>query len=179
LHLEVSDLRKVKILTLLLISLTFKAEAREVSDSIQTNKVHLLIGAGNYEALYAGLQHKINKKEYLQFALGIKPLGLKREKYYSGFLCYGSKWIKKDDQLIIPALQIKTVLWVIDNRSYKFSFIGINPELALEVKLNEKLKLAAAAGVIYNTMVKYKRKTYENVGWPREFQPSFSMHLCF
>lgn len=53
------------------------------------------------------------------------------------------------------------------------------PEVGLGYKLNDKIAIMTNGGVSYNIQMIYKRKTYEEVGWPYDWQPTFSIQLKY
>jgi hypothetical protein len=76
-----------------------------------------------------------------------------------------------------PSIQLKVMYWDLNNTSFRFAFLGINPELRFGINLPKQNKLFFSAGACYNSQLIYKRKSYEEVGWPYIWQPSFSLQF--
>jgi hypothetical protein len=143
------------------------------------NKFAIVGGVGNYEYVHIGLNRSIKKNYYLEAAVGIKPWGISKEKYAMGYLCFGGTILKQKERKIQPYLHLKLLVWDLDNPYNQFVFLGINPEIKFSYKINQRTQLAANIGAIYNNMLYYNRKTYEEVGWPKQWQPSFSVELLY
>lgn len=141
----------------------------------------ILAGIGNYEYLHAGMNIPVGKRSYLETALGLKPWNISSETYAMIYVQFGVPMLKKSAgaRFIEPHLQAKAVTWYFDNEFNTFAMLGIGPEVRLTHYLNSSFQLAANGGIIYNTNLHYERKTNEEVGWPKEWQPSFSIQVCY
>lgn len=149
------------------------------TDSTKTHALQVISGVGNYEEFYLGLEKNISSKGYLEGAIGLRPYNRAHEKYYMSYICYGERWVAERKRRLVPSRHLKLLFWHLENDVYAFTFLGINPELRLSFSLNKKFTIYSSGGIVYNTMLAYNRKTYNDVGWPREFQPSFSLHLSY
>lgn len=155
-----------------------KYNASANNDSLQGKFV--LAGLGNYEYVYGGLNLSFKNKIYLEAASGIKPWNFSNEKYFMGYFTLGKYIVsKKNTSKILPTLHLKLIGWNFENVYNKFVMLGINPEIRLGYKLNSFFNLNLTGGVIYNTLLYYKRKTYLEVGWPVGWAPSFSVQLLY
>ncbi|MDQ3049230.1 MAG: hypothetical protein M3R27_16915 [Bacteroidota bacterium] len=148
------------------------------SDSIRT-KTAVFIGAGNYEYLHLGFNSSIKQKHYVEIAAGIKPWGFNTSQYQSAYLLAGTRLFKKRSLLISPSIHLKCIGWHFNNRYNRFVVLGINPELRFSIRLKNHFSLSINAGGLYNTPLYYERKTFEEVSWPKEWQPSFSFQLFY
>lgn len=117
----------------------------------------------------------------MEAAFGLKPWALFREKYTMGYLLFGAPVLKRKEtpRKINPFLQLKSLIWNLNNRYNRLAMFGINPELRLQYDLSERMFLCGNGGIIYNMLLYYQRKTYSEAGWPKEFQPSFSLQLFY
>ncbi len=146
-----------------------------------TNKTDVLLGGGNYEYLHGGLKITNKKEYYFETAIGLKPWRFSEEKYFMGYVAFGSDYpvIKEKQRLFVPSLQLKLLIWDLDNKFNHFLFWGVTPEVGLSYRLNEKIKIKVNGGVAYNMQIIYQRKTYEEVGWPKDWQPTFSIQINY
>jgi len=148
------------------------------NDSLNTVKI--IAGVGNYEYLYAGLNIPILKTSYTEFAIGIKPWNFSSEFYAMMYFDVGLPLFETGKHHLLRAyLQPKAVTWYFNNEYNRFVFIALGGEIRLTYSLNRKIDLSASAGALYNLELHYERKTYEEVGYPKELQPSFSVQLAF
>lgn len=135
----------------------------------------LVAGIGNYEYLHAGINFPIKKKYYFEMAAGIKPWGFNNYNYQMMYFDFGRKLLKEKPGNIKLFLHLKLLTWHFNNPYNEFLVEGINPELGLTYSINKKSLLSVNGGLLYNSPFYYDRKTYREVGWPNEWQPSFSL----
>lgn len=145
---------------------------------VSTDRLAIIAGAGNYEYLHAGVNIPIKHNYYFETAIGIKPWGF-NERYMMGYVCFGGQLLKEKQKKIKPYLHLKLLCWDLDNAYNHFLFLAINPEIRVCYTVNKRIQLCGNVGGLYNSMLYYKRKTYEEVGWPKEWQPSFSLQLLY
>lgn len=139
------------------------------------NKTYIITGMGNYETLYAGVQKEYRGKHSIEFALGTNPFMLH---YQMGYLS-GSATVYHQNKIPFDIqMQLKALVWNYEDRYVHFIIFTPNPELRIARNFG-KIRLAISGGYVYNTPLLYKRKTYLEVGWPREWQPSFSIQTQF
>lgn len=146
--------------------------------SVSADRLAIIVGAGNYEYLHAGVNVPIKHRYYFETSIGIKPWGF-NERYMMGYVCFGGQLLKEKQKKIKPYLHLKLLCWDLDNAYNHFLFLAINPEIRISYAINERIQLCGNIGGLYNSMLYYKRKTYEEVGWPKEWQPSFSLQLFY
>ena len=161
----------------LMLFLLLSSEA--TADPIPKRRYGLFTGIGNYEYFHAGAQFILKNKNYFEVAGGIKPWNVTDQKYRMGFVSYGFPFLKKKDTKLKYFLQLKALLWNLDNDSYRFTMLGTAAEIKGEFPLGSTWSLFANAGIMYNNLLKYDRKSFEEVGFPKDFQPSFSLQLCY
>ncbi|HYV90750.1 MAG TPA: hypothetical protein VE978_03170 [Chitinophagales bacterium] len=155
----------------------FSAQAQS-SDSI--NSISIIGGAGNYEYLYSGFNFPFATNFYLETAIGIKPWNLKTEFYAMTYVDIGIPLFDSEHQPLLQLyLQPKFFCWYFNNEWNRFIFLGLAPEARLRYPISGRLGLCGTVGVIYNLQLYYERKTYEEVGYPKELQPSFSLQLSY
>lgn len=137
----------------------------------------VFLGIGNYEYLHVGINVPIRKKYYFEMAAGIKPWGFENYNYQMAYLGFGRKLLKEKPRKLNLFLQLKLLTWHFNNKYNEFLVEGINPELRLVYTINKKVSVSMNGGVLYNFPLYYDRKTYLEVGWPHEWQPSFSVQF--
>ena len=148
------------------------------NDSVR--QVKMIVGVGNYEYLYSGINMQIFKIAYAEFAIGIKPWNFSSEFYAMTYLDAGLSLFNNAKHPVIRTyLQPKAVTWYFNNDFNRFVFIGLGAELRLVYSITDKIEAAGSAGALYNFELYYERKTYEEVGYPKELQPSFSVQFLF
>lgn len=132
-------------------------------------------GIGNYEYLHVGINVPIRKKYYFEIAAGIKPWGFENYNYQMAYLGFGRKLLKEKPRKLNLFIQLKLLTWHFNNKYNEFLVEGINSELRLTYSINKRSMISLNGGVLYNSPLYYDRKTYLEVGWPHEWQPSFSL----
>ncbi|MDP2174931.1 MAG: hypothetical protein Q8K70_03370 [Bacteroidota bacterium] len=147
--------------------------------SIQAQPMQLKFGIGNYEGLNIGMRHTF-KKLHFEYGLGA-DLNVFQQGYNTNVhALLGKKLFKKRaEQPLQYYFQFKTLLWYIENPSNQFLNASFSPELMIKKKLNSDFELAAYLGFVWTTNLKYVRKTYQEIGFPREFQPGFGLQLFY
>lgn len=143
------------------------------------HQVFLFTGIGNYEYLHAGINIPVKTKYCVEIAAGVKPWGFNKSNYQMAYLSFGRVLLREQLRKIQPYLSLKILTWHFNNRYNEFVVLSVNPELRLSFALNEKMILAINGGLLYNSPFYYERKTYLEVGWPKEWQPSFSMQFLY
>lgn len=144
------------------------------------NKPIPFLGYGYYENLCLGLSGKVSKKPYLASSVGINPFVLKNTLLLSYSFSAGKSLFcmpKKTDQRI--NLQAKSVLWYYNNPNNRFLNFTVGPELSSKLLVKSKHSFLISAGVAYNFVLLYQRKSYNEVGWPLEIQPTLSFIYLF
>ncbi len=157
--------------------LSFNALALQ-TDSLN-KKTALFIGFGNYEYLHIGISYSVKQKHYAELAVGIKPWAFNKSNYQMAYFCLGTMLSETKTYKLTPSIHLKCIIWSFDNEFNKFVVLGINPEFRITKKIKNQYTLSLNAGALYNSPLTYKRKTYEEVGWPKEWQPSFSVQFLY
>ncbi len=136
---------------------------------------YLLAGIGNYETLFGGVNKTYPSNIYFETGLGINPI----RPSYQMFYVSGGKLFKGNKQWpFVIGMQVKALVWHVNNRYNQFIIFSPNPELRITKNI-KNIKCALNLGYLYNTPLLYKRKTSLEVGWPYEWQPSFSFQLMY
>jgi len=148
------------------------------TDSLN-KKTALFIGLGNYEYLHIGISYSFKQEHYAELALGVKPWRISNSTYQMAYFCLGTKLSETKIFKLKPAIHLKCIIWHFDNDYNQFVVIGINPEFRITRKIKKEFAISITAGALYNSQLIYKRKTYAEVGWLKEWQPSFSLQLLY
>ena len=91
------------------------------------------------------------------------------------YLNFGRKLLKEKPRKLNLFIQLKLLTWHFNNKYNEFLVEGFNPELRLTYTINKRSLISLNGGILYNSPFYYDRKTYQEVGWPHEWQPSFSV----
>jgi hypothetical protein len=152
-----------------------KAQTTPVKDPVS-----LIAGIGNYEYLHAGVHIPFSGNHYFETGAGIKPWNFKSEFYASTFLGAGFPLFNSDKSFLFKTIhQAKVFFWYFNNEYNRFVFFGLGPEARIVYSLSRRMNLCGSFGAVYNFQIYYERKTYEEVGFPKELQPSFSFQIQF
>lgn len=142
-------------------------------------KKSIFIGAGNYEYLNVGFTSSIKQKHYVELAAGIKPWEFNSSTYQMAYFCLGTKLFNERNFLFTPNIHLKCLVWQFNNDYNRFVVMGINPEFRITKSLRNNFALSISTGIVYNSPLYYNRKTYLEIGWPKEWQPSFSIQFFY
>lgn len=163
---------RLTILSLLIFSQSLLLKAQQ--DTLK-QRPFVFAGIGNYEYLHVGINVPIRKKYYFELAAGIKPWGFKNYNYQMAYLDFGRRLLKEKPGKLNLFIQLKLLTWHFNNKYNEFLVEGINPEFRLAYSITKKAMISLNGGLLYNSPLYYNRKTYLEVGWPHEWQPSFSL----
>ena len=159
--------------------LTFHCRAVAQQDT-SLQRIYAIAGFGNYEYLWGGMGFTFGNLYYAEAGIGIKPWGAGTH-YSQAHASLGIRIRSKHKQCkhIKISMHAKCFLWQLDNEFNYFAALGAGPELRLAYTRKKRLASSINIGGIYNTVIRYRRKTFTEAGWPREFQPSFSIQLNY
>ena len=159
--------------------LTFWVCFTFICSSTQAQNHQLKLGLGNYEGLNVGMRHSYSKFDF-EYGLGTDFNVFQQGYNTNVHALLGKKLFKKRaEQPLQYYFQFKTLLWYIENPSNQFLNASFSPELMFKKKLNDDFELAAYIGFVWTTNLKYARKTYQEIGFPKEFQPGFGVQLYY
>ena len=162
---------------LFLLTIHFRAAAQQ---DTAAPKLYAIAGIGNYEYLWGGIGLTFEQKICTEAGFGIKPWYFGTT-YTQAHISAGMLLASEMKRIknIAASVHVKCFAWQLENEFNYFMAIGIGPELRLSYKRIKRLHPALNIGGLYNTVIKYERKTFDEAGWPREFQPSFSVQLNY
>lgn len=75
--------------------------------------------------------------------------------------------------------RLKVIVWNLENKSNVFSAITFVPEINFALPLKKKHQLNLFCGYSYTSVFRYKRKSYDEIGWPIEWLPQFGAAFKF
>jgi hypothetical protein len=133
-----------------------------------SKRPELLISAGYYDALSAGIQYKLNPNISTGFSAGTN-FGLynKQEYYNSDFFLNWDIKRKNDTTFSSNWFLAANVFNVyIEDAFYKWDFLALVPGIGRVIRCGVKSGFKIEAGPAFNIVLFNKRKTYRNVGWP-------------
>lgn len=144
-----------------------------------SQNTQIKVGFGNYEGFNLGLCHNY-KKWKLEYGLG-NDLNIYQQGYCSsGHISAGMRIFNKyvsENQKVYA--QFKTLVWNLENESNIFSVVSLSPELLYRYRINQKYQLGVYGGVVWSSVFRYKRKGFEEIGFPKEWQPGFGISLYY
>ena len=148
-----------------------------VSSSVFSQRLQVKTGFGNFEAFNIGLCHNFEKWRF-EYGIG-NDFNIYNQGYYSSLnFSIGKSILKKrkpgDDQLYF---NFKSLVWNLENTDNIFSAVSLSTELLYTFKLGNLYHLGAYGGIAWSSVFRYKRKNYQNVGFPRDWQPNFGLTL--
>ncbi|MBL7811479.1 MAG: hypothetical protein JNL57_04575 [Bacteroidetes bacterium] len=136
------------------------------------------VGVGHIECINSGLQYRITKKIHGLSTAGVNLFN------HNTTLCITQKFIsplfaqKFADQSGKLGCSLHISGWYYNNASNRFINLSFGPELQWIQKFSNG-SLALYGGMLWNNVPYYQRKTFENVGWPNNWQPSFGARWHF
>lgn len=134
----------------------------------------LFAGYGNYENAYLGINCKLKERRSFHAFLGVQPYSSRKS--FVSDIGFGYRVTFKSK----IHLQLKSVLWYYN--SMHFQFINTANGLEIGYAIQQKdgpYGLDFNVGGLYNSALSYKRKSWEEVAWPKEWVPSFSMAITY
>ncbi|NVO19860.1 MAG: hypothetical protein HXX13_09170 [Bacteroidetes bacterium] len=140
-------------------------------------KLEVKAGFGNYEGFNLGLCNSF-KKLRLEYGIGT-DLNL----YGQGFLIAAHAsagrilTLKKPSSIHSLSLNFKITAWKLSNKSNVFSALSPSVEFQYQRKISGHYRLGIFCGAAWTYIFQYERKTYEDVGYAREWLPNFGLTL--
>ena len=137
------------------------------------------LGIGKYEGLNLGYS-KIYSKYYWQVGLG-NDLNFSKQGNASSLFCaIGKEFFKEQNKnKLKPMFQLKTNFWFLENKSNVFVVFTPSLELNFQYQLNLKYYISAYGGLAYSTTLYYKRKTFQDVGYPYFWSANYGISLAY
>jgi hypothetical protein len=137
-------------------------------------------GYGNFEGFNIGMRHE-TKKAIFRYGIGTDFNVFGQGTYNCVFGSIGRPLLKEQLHTSnILSLHGKILLWNIENPSNIFSAAAFSPQLQFTRKMDKRFYVSVYAGYVYSSVFRYKRKSYDEIGWPREWLPDFgfSVNYC-
>lgn len=136
-------------------------------------------GYGNYEGFHIGLRHSYDKLS-VEYGFGTDFNMFQQGLYSNIHIALGKRTLKQPINNGIQLFtNLKTVVWHIDNSSNSFSAVALSAESQLKIAITEQFQLGVHGGVIWSSVFRYRRKTYREIGFPKEWQPNFGLCLYY
>jgi hypothetical protein len=169
-----------KKLIVFLSMLWFCLPAKANRDSIPS-RVLFTAGFGNYEYLHIGIDKNFLKHaRYVEIGAGINPFQFSTTKYVMAYLNLGGYLFEKRKKKRTRwGIHVNNVFWHYSNKYNLFNVYGVGIALKCNYALTKKLEIHGQGGILYNSVLSYERKTFEEVGWPNQWQPSFNIQLKY
>lgn len=161
-------------LLLLFLSRSILCTGQSVSER---NNISVIAGIGNFELLHAGILLS-TPHFFLETAIGTKPWNFNKSQYIMEYICVGKTLFRPLPELNI-ALQLKLLHWDYDDDYTQISVLATGAEIKLSQTITSHLKISLTGGANHNMVLRYERKTYEEVGWLNRFSPAFSLQLNY
>lgn len=114
----------------------------------------------------------------IQTSIGAQPIGKNKIVTFNNRVVVPFFAFKVFQIPLETKVSLSTFLWSYNNAYNQFINLSLGPELHLKNHFkNNKNGIPLCAGIMYNNVLLYKRKTYEEVGWPTNWIPSFSLTI--
>ena len=139
------------------------------------------MGYGFYESFHLsfGLQ---NENFKYQFSAG-RDHGIFDEDFMGLSLLAGIKVIKDDNasNSLLSDIYIngKFEYWRLEDGFYIFNGLVLSPGLIKDFHVTHRLFLSARVGPEFPIVLKSKRKTFEEVGWPNKISPGVCITIFY
>ncbi len=147
--------------------------------NLLAQKKQFKLGYGNYEGFNIGLRHSLNKMS-LEYGIGSDFNIFNQGTYWGLHIAAGKRTLKnKISKGVQLFTNIKSIVWNIENSSNSFSAVAFSAESLLKINLDEHYQLGVYGGVIWSSVFRYKRKTYQEIGFPKEWQPNFGLSIYY
>lgn len=141
---------------------------------------HVVIGLGQLECIHTGITYPLSSRFW-----GLTTLGVGLPMRQQQVVALGQKFIltsipaKRASNKLTFGAGFSLTAWYLNNRWNVFQNLSAGPELQLGYRPGRAGMLTAYAGWLWNNVLYYRRKTWEEVGWPRNWQPSFGIRWQF
>jgi hypothetical protein len=134
-----------------------------------TSKWQINSGFGFYEGFHAGAKYNYRPNLRIGLSLGSQFGIIKDQQYYD--LTFQHDWTfrKKNRELTSWSLDKKLVFWYLEDKYYKWFVLSMEPAIGKTFILNDKFNIHIDAGPVFMVVLYFKRKTFDEVGWPRYF----------
>ena len=135
-------------------------------------------GIGFYEAFHMGIEHNYRPNLGYEISLGSQFWTVHNHKYYD--LTFQHNWtFRKNKVLTSWSLDNKLVFWYLEDKYYKWFVLSMEPALGKNFKITKKLDIHLDAGPVFMVVLYFKRKTFEEVGWPRYFLGNATLKIVY
>lgn len=135
-------------------------------------------GYGFYEVFHLGIKHNYRPNLGFEVSLGSQFETVHNHQYYD--LTFQHNWIfRKNKKLSSWSLDKKLVFWYLEDKYYKWFVLSMEPAIGKNLKVNKKLNLHIDAGPVFMVVLYFKRKTFEEVGWPRYFMGNATVKIVY
>lgn len=150
------------------------------ADSSRT-QVLVLAGVGAIEIYYAGAEINFPYKMYVQAGLGMGTSNPGHNHLWSIHNHTGFYFSSRPDSRFRFGVQLNTTYWHFSNTYNLFESVAFCPALRLNIRARrwQRLYMDLRAGYGYNAVLKYERKTFEEVGWPVQWLPTLSIQFKY
>lgn len=136
-------------------------------------------GYGNYEGFNIGFRHSY-KKISLEYGIGTDFNMFRQGLYSDIYFSIGKRTLKRTFNNNVQLFtNLKTVVWHLENSSNSFSATAFSAESLLKISLNDQYQLGVHGGIIWSSVFRYRRKTYHEIGFPKEWQPNFGLSIYY
>jgi hypothetical protein len=142
-------------------------------------KNSLSFGFGFYEAFNIGYKHNYRPNLGFGVSIGYQFGIIKNQQYYNLTIQHDWTFRRKNKELSTWSLDKKLVFWYLEDKYYKWFVLSMEPAIEKTFLLNDRLGIYLDAGPVFMVVLYFKRKTFEEVGWPRYFLLNASMKVVY
>jgi len=138
-------------------------------------------GLGYLECLHTGIELPISTRKTLEFSAGIQPFQWKDQHTFSiSAGIFTRNKLKESSKKIIPiSYGVRSTLWNFENKFNHFVNLSIAPLIRYDLYISKNSGIRLSGGYAFNNVIFYKRKTFTEVGWPRNWLPSFALSWTY
>lgn len=134
-------------------------------------------GFGNFEGFNIGLCHTKGKYKF-EYGLGTDFNIYKQGACNEIHASVGRSISGTGKILHRPAyLDFKALVWNIRNQSNVFSAVSLSGEGLYKFKIGNDYQVGIYGGIVWNSVFRYERRNYQDVGFVKDWQPNFGFTL--
>jgi hypothetical protein len=136
-------------------------------------------GFGFYEAFNIGAKYNYRTNLGMRLSVGSQLGVIKNQKYYDITFEHDWTFRKKNKELSSWSLDKKLVFWYLEDKYYKWFVLSMEPAIGKTFVINDKVGVHLDAGPVFMVVLYFKRKTFDEVGWPRYFMLNASLKIVY
>jgi hypothetical protein len=146
---------------------------------IEHSKWHVTSGLGLYEALNIGVSYNYKPNLSIDLLVGSQFRVVKNNIYRAVTLQNNWTLKNKNAELTRWYSCQRLIFWHLDDGYYDWKVLSMQPSFGYHILRNEKWSVDFDAGPVFMVVLDFKRKTFDEVGWPHFFMFNSSVKVCY